>query len=70
MGVSDSEWVSGPELARRIGVSPQTVYKLARAKRLPGAVYIGRRLIINYPRFAAQAEQTAHDASSLSVSFL
>lgn len=49
-----AEWISGPELARRLGVSPETIYKLARARELPGAVYMGRRLIINYTAFLAQ----------------
>jgi excisionase family DNA binding protein len=45
------EWVSIPELAVRIGMAKESVYRLARAGRLRGAVKMGRRYVVNYSAF-------------------
>jgi len=67
--MAEPEWITGPELARRLGVSAETVYKMARAGALPGGIYIGRRLVVNYTAFVArtEAQQPAHHPSGLPV---
>lgn len=45
------EWIDIPELARRIGLSKEAVYRLARTDSIPGMVRMGRRLVINYSFF-------------------
>lgn len=54
------EWVSIPELAARIGIAKESVYRLARAGQLKGAVKIGRRYVVNYSAFveASRAPMT------------
>jgi len=46
-----TEFVSIPELARRTGLATESVYRLARAKELPGCVQMGRRYIVNWNYF-------------------
>ena len=50
---SDAEWITIPELARRIGLSKEAVYRLARVNSIPGMVKMGRRVIVNYVAFCA-----------------
>jgi predicted DNA-binding transcriptional regulator AlpA len=45
------EWITIPELARRIGMSKEAVYRLARADQLSGLVRMGKRLVVNYTAF-------------------
>jgi predicted DNA-binding transcriptional regulator AlpA len=45
------EWVNIPELARRIGLSKEAVYRLARTNAIPGLVTMGRRRVVNYTYF-------------------
>jgi len=44
----DIEWVSIPQLAERLGLAKESVYRLARAGQLRGAVKMGRRYVVNY----------------------
>ncbi len=57
MQSADIEWVSVTELARRLGVSNESVYRLARANTLPGMVRLGRRVIINYGAFVEASKE-------------
>jgi hypothetical protein len=45
------EWVSIPVLAVRVGMAKESVYRLARAGQLRGAVKMGRRYVVNYSAF-------------------
>ena len=47
----DIEWVSIPQLAQRLGMAKESVYRLARAGQLRGAVKMGRRYVVNYSAF-------------------
>jgi excisionase family DNA binding protein len=49
------EWLSVPELAERIGLSKEAVYRLARAGELPGAIKLGRRYVVHYGAFLGSA---------------
>jgi excisionase family DNA binding protein len=56
----DIEWVSIPQLAERLGMAKESVYRLARAGQLRGAVKMGRRYVVNYSAFveASRAPMT------------
>jgi excisionase family DNA binding protein len=56
----DIEWVSIPQLAERLGLAKESVYRLARAGQLRGAVKMGRRYVVNYSAFveASRAPMT------------
>jgi hypothetical protein len=54
----NDEWISVPELARRIGLSKESLYRLARVDALPGAVQLGRRYTVNYSAFCAASKPT------------
>ena len=47
----DIEWVSIPQLAKRLGLAKESVYRLARTGQLRGAVKMGRRYVVNYSAF-------------------
>ena len=49
--VNNPEWLSIPQLARRIGVSAESLYRRARNGELPGCAHVGRRFTVNYDRF-------------------
>ena len=49
------EWLQIPDLAERIGLSKEAVYRLARKGQLPGAVKLGRRYVINYTVFRTRS---------------
>lgn len=57
------EWVSVPELARRVGVAKESVYRLARAGQLRGAVKMGRRYVVNYSAFVEASKALILDAA-------
>jgi predicted DNA-binding transcriptional regulator AlpA len=57
------EWVSIPELAERIGMAKESVYRLARAGQFPGAVKMGRRYIVNYSAFVAASSEPINAAA-------
>lgn len=46
-GQPPEENVSAKEAARRLGVSPDYLYKQAKADRLPFVVHIGRRVLFD-----------------------
>lgn len=48
---AEIEWVTVPELAERIGIAKESVYRLARVGKLRGAVKMGRRYVVNYSAF-------------------
>ncbi len=54
------EWVSIPQLAERLGMAKESIYRLARAGQLRGAVKMGRRYVVNYSAFveASRAPMT------------
>jgi excisionase family DNA binding protein len=58
------EWLQVPDLAKRIGLSKEAVYRLARAGELPGAVKLGRRYVVNYTVFRAAVRATSPSAGS------
>lgn len=39
-----------PEAARRLGIHPDTAYRLARTGQLPGALQVGTRWRVSVPR--------------------
>jgi len=45
MTVGDSELLTAKAVAQRLGIIPWRVYLEARAGRLPGVVWIGRRTL-------------------------
>jgi len=47
----ETEWVTVPELAERIGIAKESAYRLARVGKLKGAVKMGRRYVVNYSAF-------------------
>ncbi len=53
------EWLQVPALAKRIGLSKEAVYRLARAGKLPGAVKLGRRYVVNYSVFRTAVQATS-----------
>jgi excisionase family DNA binding protein len=57
------EWVSIPELAQRIGMAKESVYRLARAGQLRGAVKMGRRYVVNYSAFVAASREPINAAA-------
>jgi hypothetical protein len=48
----DTEFISIPEWARRVGVSADSAYKAARLGRIPGCFSIGRLYRVNWLAFA------------------
>jgi len=52
--------ISIPEAARRVGLHPDTLYRLCRMGRFPPAIQIGSRWIVSVPRLERylQAEDT------------
>jgi predicted DNA-binding transcriptional regulator AlpA len=61
---SEVEWINIPELARRIGLSKEAVYRLARTNSIPGMVRMGRRLVINYSFFVTASVSEGTPAGS------
>ena len=62
----DIEWVSIPQLAERLGLAKESVYRLARAGQLRGAVKMGATLrgeLLGCRR----GQQGAHDPRGLAV---
>ena len=51
-GVDDSapDLASVPATARRLGVHPETLYKLIRAGEFEPAVHLGRKVLVSLPR--------------------
>lgn len=49
------EWLSIPELAKRIGLSKEAVYRLARTAELPGGVKVGRLYVVHDDVFCRAA---------------
>jgi len=45
------EFISIPEWARRLGISPESAYKQARLGQIPGCFSIGRLYRVNWPVF-------------------
>ena len=45
------QWLSVPQLAKRIGLSREAVYRLARAGELPACIKLGKRYVVNYSAF-------------------
>ena len=52
---NDSEFISIPEWARRVGISDESGYKAARSGQIPGCFLIGRLHRVNWPVFVARA---------------
>jgi predicted DNA-binding transcriptional regulator AlpA len=48
---TEPEWISIPELARRIGMSNEGCYRQARVNAIPGMVKMGRRFLVDYTEF-------------------
>lgn len=47
----EPEWIGIPELARRIGMSTEGVYRQARIDAIPGQIRMGKRYIVDYQTF-------------------
>jgi hypothetical protein len=50
-GPLEPEFISVPEWARRLGISPESAYKAARLGDIPGCFSIGRLYRVNWPVF-------------------
>jgi predicted DNA-binding transcriptional regulator AlpA len=50
------EFVTVPELARRVHMSPEHLYRLARIGQLPGCVKLGHRYTVNWDEFLAASK--------------
>jgi hypothetical protein len=50
-GSLEPEFISVPELARRLGISAESAYKAARLGDIPGCFSIGRLYRVNWPVF-------------------
>ena len=53
--IPDTEFISIPEWARRVGISHESGYKAARLGQIPGCFVIGRLYRVNWPVFVARA---------------
>lgn len=47
--MNDTQFISVPEWARRVGVSKDSAYKAARLGQIPGCFVIGRLYRVNWP---------------------
>ena len=47
----EPEWISVPELAKRIGMSTEGAYRQARINAIPGQIRMGKRYLIDYTEF-------------------
>jgi hypothetical protein len=54
-GMKDTEFISIPEWARRVGISADPAYKAARTGNIPGCFAIGRLYRVNWPVFVSRA---------------
>ena len=50
---TEEQFISLPELARRLGRSKESLYQAARRGEIPGAFLIGRKWGVNWPAFNA-----------------
>jgi hypothetical protein len=50
-GADDPEFISIPEFARRVGISPESGYKAARLGQIAGCFSIGRLYRVNWRVF-------------------
>lgn len=57
--MSEAKYLTVTALARRLGVSPDTIYRMERNGQLPARVIIGRRRVWWTPAIA-EWEERAH----------
>ena len=50
------EFVTIPELAKRVHVSSEHLYRLARINELPGCITLGHRYTVNFDVFLEQSK--------------
>lgn len=60
---TDVEWVTIPTLAKRLGLSRESVYRLARAGQLRCTVKMGRRYVVNYSAFVETSREPINIAA-------
>ena len=53
--MTETEFITIPEWARRLGISPDSAYKAARLGQIPGCFAIGRLYRVNWPVFVRRA---------------
>jgi predicted DNA-binding transcriptional regulator AlpA len=63
-----TEFVSIPELAKRVGTSEEHLYRLARRSELPGVIRLGHRYVVNYGVFVEASRVPITSAAALSAS--
>jgi len=54
--------ISIPEAARRVGLHPETVYRLCRLGQFPPAIHIGARWRVSVPRLERYLHADAREA--------
>lgn len=47
---SDPDLLTVPQAAAKLGLHPDSAYRLARAGKLPGAIQVGSRWYVSVPR--------------------
>lgn len=57
--VSEAEFISVHEFARRIGVSKQSAYRAIERNEVPGVFKLGRRVTVNWTAFVAKTYEAA-----------
>jgi predicted DNA-binding transcriptional regulator AlpA len=57
------EFLSIPELARRVGMSAEHLYRLARIGKLPGAIKLGKRYTVNFDVFVEASRSSLREDS-------
>jgi predicted DNA-binding transcriptional regulator AlpA len=63
-----TEFVTIPELAQRVHMSAEHLYRLARIGKLPGAIQLGRRYVVNWEAFVAFSNPPMTPSSARSAS--
>jgi predicted DNA-binding transcriptional regulator AlpA len=53
---NEPEFLDIPVVAKRVGVSAEHLYRLARIGQLPGCVPLGRRYVVNWLVFLAASK--------------
>ncbi|MHB1845327.1 MAG: helix-turn-helix domain-containing protein [Deltaproteobacteria bacterium] len=58
-----NDLVAVPQAARRLGIHPESLYRLIREGQFPPAVHIGRQIRVSVPRL----EQFLHGDDAVSA---
>jgi len=61
-------FITIPAVAQRVGTSAEHLYRLARIGKLPGAIRLGRRYVVNWQAFVAFSNPPMTPAAARSAS--